>query len=167
MTDDPMKKYWDQRRAQAANQQQPHQGHPNFGSRPNGPAIPQDGDITNMLIKRVADAAMNQQSSTTAVVDLIEGYPYYVAVENSFGGTQPIIRKAGVISGNTSRNVQLKKEVTGILINENQAIIDLAKPDSNQKISLMEISVPFIGSFLVPKESIVRKSPSGRNILKG
>lgn len=181
MTDD-MKKYWDQRRRSA--EQAPHfkpahetQGKsismPNFGQPPNGPA-PMDRDVTSMLQNRLQQQMMQSQMGPTQaqVVDLQEGLPYYISVENSFGGTTPLIRSAGIINGRTSKNVQIRKEVKGYLI-DNLPSVDMSKMTENpgRMINLVEISVPFLGNFLVPKEAIIRKESSpfgdGRSILKG
>lgn len=180
MSDD-LKKYWDARRRAA--EQAPHfrpahetQGvrMPDFGTVPNGPAPRGDADVSHMLQNRLQQRMMQQQmgGAGAPVADLQEGLPYYTAVENSFGGTVPLIRTAGVIRGPTSRGVQITGAVSGYLI-DNMPSVDMAriKEHPERMVTLIEVSVPFMGKFLVPKEAVQRRDAGplgdGRTILKG
>lgn len=180
---DDLKKYWDARRKAA--EQAPHyrpahetQGVRmlDFGSQPNGPAPRQgrDADVSHALQNRLQQRMMQQQmgGAGAPVADLQEGFPYYTAVENSFGGTVPLIRTAGIIKGPTSRNVQITGTVSGYLI-DNMGAVDMAriKEHPERMVNLVEVSVPFMGKFLVPKEAVMRRDAGplgdGRSILKG
>lgn len=182
---DDLKKYWDSRR-QAAEQAPHHRpahetqgvrmpNMPDFGRGPNGPAPQQGGhdrDITGMLHQRLQAQAVQGQMGGGAVADLQEGLPYYTAVENSFGGTAPLIRTAGIIKGATARGVQVKREVRGYII-DGMVSVDMArlKERPDLMVTLVEVAVPFMGSFLVPKEAVVRRDAGpmgdGRKLLKG
>lgn len=180
---DDMKKYWDARRAAAANAPHYRPAHetqgirapnmPDFGSHPHGPAPSHDRDVSAMLQQRLQQRMVSDQMGGSApVADLQEGLPYYTAVENSFGGTAPLVRTAGVISGPTARGVQIKREVRGFLI-DNMQSVDMSKLQGRPElmVTLVEVAVPFMGSFLVPKEAIVRRDGGplgdGRRMLKG
>lgn len=184
MSDD-LKKYWDSRRKAA--EQAPHhrpahetQGvrmpnMPDFGRGPNGPAPQQgDRDISGMLQQRLQNQMVQNQmgGGASAVADLQEGLPYYTSVENSFGGTTPLIRTAGVIRGATAKGVQIKREVRGYLI-DGMASVDMSqmKHRPDLMVTLVEVAVPFMGTFLVPKEAVMRRDAGpmgdGRSLLKG
>jgi hypothetical protein len=173
MTDE----YW-KKRAQGLNPSTLKSG-PNFGMKPNGP-LPspgQDFDITSQLQSRIAQKAAEQSfgGGGGQVADLKEGMPYYTNLKTqAFGHTVPLFKTAGTIQGPTSKGVTIKGEVKGYLI-DNLASVDMSTINERPELQvvLVEISVPYVGSFLVKKESIVNTSrgmlgaTNSKQVLKG
>jgi len=147
---------------------------PNFGMKPNGP-LPRNGqdfDITDALQSRVAQRAM-EQSTGGRTADLVEGLPYYTNLKSqAFGHTIALFKTAGVIGGPTSKGVQVKGEVKGYLI-DNLSSVDMSKinEEPERMVVLVEVNVPYLGTFLVKKEAVIARSPGGlgdgRQLLKG
>lgn len=166
-------KYWQQRQ-QGTNVPKP--GAPNFARKPNGP-LPEQGDwdITDRLkakIQQQAALTSMGQGESQGTANLVEGLPYYTRLQSeNFGHTASLFKTAGIIQGPTARNVTVKKEVTGYVI-DNMQTVDMSRIGEGMKVSLVEVSVPFLGNFLVPKEAIVKINQAnltGNNkiILKG
>lgn len=179
MKDDWEKEYW-AKRAQGQDLSKPStmRSGPNFGMKPNGP-LPRNGqdyDITDALQSRVAQKAAEQMSGAGGgrTADLVEGMPYYTNLKaQAFGHTIPLFKTAGVIGGPTSRGVTVKGEVKGYLIDNLQSV-DMAKinEEPERMVVLVEINVPYLGTFLVKKEAVINRSGSGmlangRQVLKG
>lgn len=165
MSEDPLKKYWQNRRKEVSVTSPPHVA--------DGPRYPGTIDIPNnptiqLYHKPMATAEMMGMSRQT--VDLKEGHVYFTQVQtNGFGMTASLAKNAGIISGNTSKNVILKQERIFYMISEGQ-VFDLSKISSQAPITLVEIEVPFLGTYFVSKESIIYKNNSGgngRQILRG
>lgn len=188
MSDD-LKKYWAQR--QQAAEQAPHyrpahetQGidvsklntpdyQKDFGVDSNG-----DRDISGMLARRLQQRAMQSQMQPhhasqggAEVVDLREGMPFYISINDSFGTNTPIARQAGIIGGQSSKSVQIRKEVQCYLV-ESTGVVDIGKIQQSQTPkTFVEVSVPFVGNFLVAKETVIHRNAgpfgNGKMLLKG
>jgi hypothetical protein len=151
---------------------------PDFSRKLNGPMPTQsgEGDISHLLATRVQQKAAELASgggSNGYTADLVEGFPYYTKLQaEPFGHVVSLFRTAGTISGPTARGVQVKGEINGYLIDGINAV-DMSKiKDRNDlQVALVEVSVPFMGTFLVPKEAVVKKGSGptgdGRKLLKG
>jgi hypothetical protein len=155
------KKYWQQKQQQAAaKQQQQRQQAPR--------------DVSDQLQARIQSmAAASQNSEGGTVVNLREGLPYFTKLNTqNFGNGATLFKSAGVISGQTSKNVTVKKEVSGMVV-DNVSVVDFGKIQENPlpNITLIEISVPFLGVFFVQKEAVISTNSGplgdGRNLLKG
>lgn len=186
MSDD-MKKYWDSRRQQAESQPHYKPAHEiqnvDVSKLLNGYATDDDGnsdfDLSKRLVNRLQMRAAQQQMAphhqgpgSAEVVDLREGFPYFISINDSFGTSTPIVRQAGVIGGPTSKSVQIKKEIRGYLVESHMTVVDIAKIQGTQALlTLVEVSVPFVGTFLVTKEAILYRNAgtfgNGRTLLKG
>lgn len=146
----------------------------NFSRPPNGPAPRQDIDVTDLLKQRLMQGVVSSQGGQRGgTADLVEGMPYYTRIQSdNFGHTAPLFKQAGIINGPTSRGVQVKGELAGYIIDNIRGAVDMAKiADSGDKISLVEISVPFLGTFMVQREAVINKNSGplgdGRRILNG
>jgi hypothetical protein len=146
---------------------------PDFSRNLNGP-LPTQGewDISDKLRTRVLQKAASQGSGGGNPADLVEGFPYYTRLQtDAFGHTVALFKKAGLINGPTSRGVQVKGEVSGYLI-DGMNNVDMSKiKENSEPVALVEVSVPFLGTFLVPKEAVVNRGSGpmgdGRKLLKG
>ena len=167
-------KYWQQRQDGKPNPatQPIVPGAPDFSRPLNGP-LPTQGewDISDKLRNRVLQKAATQGSGG-GPADLVEGFPYYTRLQtDSFGHTIALFKTAGVINGPTSRGVQVKGEVSGYLI-DGMNNVDMSKiKEQSQPVALVEVSVPFLGTFLVSKEAVINRGSGpmgdGRKLLKG
>jgi len=149
---------------------------PNFSRPPNGPAPRTENnlDITDILKQRLMQGAVStQMGGRGGPADLVEGMPYYTRIQSdNFGHTALLFKQAGIINGPTSKGVQIKGELAGYIIDNIRGAVDMAKiTDSGDKISLVEISVPFLGTFMVQREAVINRNSGpmgdGRRILKG
>ena len=152
---------------------------PNFSQPPNGPAPRVENgtgiDVTDILKQRLMQGVVSSQGRQNggSSADLVEGMPYYTRIQSdNFGHTAPLFKQAGIINGPTSRGVVVKGELAGYIIDNIRGAVDMAKiADSGDKISLVEISVPFLGTFMVQREAVINKTSGplsdGRKILKG
>lgn len=144
---------------------------PNFSRPANGPA-PQEFDITDKLQQRVMQRAGQGASGGAGAADLVEGLHYYTRLQTeAFGHTVALFKTAGIINGPTSKGVQVKGEVSGYVI-DNMNSVDMSKITENaEKVVLVEVQVPFLGTFLVPKEAVINRGSGpmgdGRTLLKG
>lgn len=143
---DDLKAYWDIRRRELEQQQQ------------------------NKGITPQTNQSMNNTSNVT--VDLREGFPFFSMINSEFT-MESLAIPAGQINGPTSKNVYMIKEMSVHIVSQNQTV-DLMKIDPSQKKTLILVKVPFVGSFLVPKEAVIFKDSinttnvfNGKNILRG
>lgn len=185
MSDD-MKKYWERRRQEAETQPHYKPAHElqnvDVSKLLNGYTTDggnSDFDLSSRLVNRLQMRAAQQQMAphhqgpgSAEVVDLREGFPYFISINDSFGTSTPIVRKAGVIGGPTSKSVQIRKEIRGYLVESHASVVDIAKIQGTQElVTLVEVSVPFVGTFLVNKEAILYRNAgafgNGRTLLKG
>lgn len=129
-----------------------------------------DLDVSQILQQRMISAQSGGQE-----VSLKEGFPFYKAVDSQgFGHTVTIAKKAGVTGGPTAKSVFVKNERKCLII-DNMQSVDFSKINetSPNVITLIEITVPYIGGFLVQKEAIIFNNANsailgnGRQILKG
>jgi len=145
MSDDYLKKYWQNRQAEVSSAKVMPQSAPQ-----QSPPPPQSQGRT---------------------VDLIEGHKYFSQIKsNGFGGVANLAKNAGIIFGQTSKNVILKGERIFYIIPEDQKVFDMGKLNPQTQVVLMEIEVPLVGCYFVSKESIIYKSSGNygsRQILKG
>lgn len=132
-------------------------------------------DVAKIMQQKLVAGQVNSgggggQSQTA---NLKEGYRFYTILQaQGFGHTFTLAKVAGTIGGPTSKNVTIKGERKCLVV-EGQ-IVDLSKIDENSSnfIFLFEVSVPWIGNFLVPKEAIVMDGRNAsafgnRHLLKG
>jgi hypothetical protein len=156
------KKYWQQKQQQALAKQQQQQRQP---------AIK---DISDQLQARIQSMTVASQNSEGGkVADLREGLPYFTKLNTqNFGNGATLFKSAGVISGKSSKNVTIKKEVNGMVV-DGVSVVDFGKLQENPlpNITLIEVSVPFLGVFFVQKEAVVSTNSGplgdGRSLLKG
>lgn len=129
-----------------------------------------DLDVSNLLQQKMLSAQTGGQA-----VSLRDGFPFYKAIDSQgFGHTVTLAKKAGTTGGPTAKSVFLKNERKCLVVDDIQSI-DFSKINeaSPNIITLVEITVPYIGGFLVQKEAIVSNnvnltSPgNSRQILKG
>lgn len=156
------KKFWQQRQQQVAATKASQQQQGNQSCV----------DITDKLQGRLQAAMVSsRQGSGGTTANLVEGMPYYTKINSqNFGHTATLFKSAGIISGPTSKNVTAKKEVSGIVV-DGLSVVDLGKLQENPlpNITLIEVSVPFVGVFFVQREAVVQAGSggTGRGLLKG
>ena len=165
---DPLKKYWQNRAAG----QSPI-------PKPASPMIPTrglDGEINlgQMLQQRM----MNQMTSspTTNVVQLRPGAPLYrkLNTQGFMEGHTNLVVYLGPSSVEHQNKQFENKGVKSCVLVENQsALIDLSETSSTQqnKVNLVEIAAPFIGTFFVLEQYIIRstteRNSSNSSLLTG
>lgn len=116
----------------------------------------QDLDATSALQNRAMPGpAQNSHSQTSQMVMVQEGAVYYRSIQNDgFGTTMPMVRNCGPIVGVTGKEFQYKRDTHCYLI-DNMNVVDLSEINPNKMLNLVEVSAPFLGSFLVEKSSII------------
>lgn len=184
--DDPLKKYWEKRA-----QELPHYkpAHETQGIKPSNTSFSQysqpapfntsnrDIDISAQLRQRISQKGIESQFQAAGErrYDLVEGYKYYTVLKSeNFGHTFIIAKTGGIIGGNSSKGVIVKEERRCIIVDEIN-VLDFSKINENSKeiVTLVEISVPLVGTFLVKKEAISNFNRNtiglgnGRQLLKG
>jgi hypothetical protein len=166
MSDDPLKKYWQNRAAG----QSPI---PNSQRQPMMPVRNPDGELNvgQMLQQRI----LNQMtSSPTNIVQIKDNAPLYrkLNTQGFMEGYTNIV----VYLGNSSFEHQNKQfENKGVkscmLVENQQALVDLSETSSQNKMNLVEISAPFVGTFFIPEQYIIRstsqRNSSNPSLLKG
>jgi len=130
-------------------------------------------DVGSILQQRMASQAMNhspmpghamatgQQSNQQAgppVCTLQEGHTFYHVLKiDGFGTTQPLARTGGIIKGLQGRQFQVDGSVSAYIIDGLQTI-DLQKMEPGRLRSLIRVTAPLVGTFLVPQEAIAEMS---------
>lgn len=183
MADDFMKKYWQNREKEI------QRGHsvssitsPTFTQTP--PANRTGSELLagyspqtqpefltlspDRFINRQNSGSTQGGSSAPKVVNLKEGDQYYCQVQTGgYGTADNLAIVGGIVGGATSKNVYVKGERTFYLLGDK--VNDLGKVNEGQRICLVQVEVPFVGTFFVKKESIVQSfgSNSGKQLLRG
>lgn len=167
MSEDPLKAYWNNRRRE---QEQPQTQPPRDTNVRNPEFLTLSPD---RFVNRQNSGSTQGGSSAPKVVNLKEGDQYYCQVEpGGYGTADNLAIVGGIVGGATSKNVYVKGERTFYLLGDK--VNDLGKVNEGQRICLVQVEVPFVGTFFVKKESIVQSFGSnngannnGKQLLRG
>lgn len=114
--------------------------------------------------------ATGQQRSQQipSICTLQEGHTFYQPLKiDNFGTTQPLVKTGGTIRGIQGRQFQAEGQVTAYVVDGLQTI-DLSKMEPGRMKTLVRVSAPLLGTFLVPQEAIQEMSGgagSGKQLL--
>jgi len=172
------KKYWEYRNKQLQGQPTASPTNHHISQRP----MPQENgeiDITAALASRLSGMygpmshiPIPQNHSNVNTCTLREGYDFYHKINTGeFGGTNMLVRKAGVLQNLQGKTFELINEVKAYVI-DNLPAIDLSKIheyDQTYANQLVCVRAQFIGTILVKKEEVVVNSTASnvQNILRG
>lgn len=113
--------------------------------------------------------AMNQpsqqqnQPGSASLCTLREGHTFFQALQVQGTGTsQSMAKTGGQIKGVQGKKFQIDGVVQAYIIDGLQTI-DLSKTDSSRLRSLVRVSAPLLGAFLVPPEAIIPESMDYNN----
>lgn len=110
----------------------------------------------------------SQQQQGGGTCTLMEGQTFYQSLQiQGFGTTQPLAKTGGRIQGVQGRQFQIEGTVTAYVVDGLQTI-DLSKMEPGRLRSLVRVTAPLLGTFLVPQEAIQETGGSqggGRQML--
>ena len=106
----------------------------------------------------VTGQQQNQQPSTCT---LMEGHIFYQALQiQGFGTTQPLAKTGGQIRGVQGRQFQVEGVVTAYVVDGLQTI-DLSKMEPSRLKTLVRVTAPLLGTFLVPQDAVQEMNVGG------
>jgi hypothetical protein len=102
-----------------------------------------------------------QSQQQPSVCTLMEGHVFYQALQiQGFGTTQPLAKTGGQIRGVQGRQFQVEGVVTAYVVDGLQTI-DLSKMEPARLKTLVRVTAPLLGAFLVPQEAVQEMSAGG------
>ena len=88
------------------------------------------------------------------VCTLSEGHTYFQPLQiQGFGTTQPLAKSGGQLRGIQGRQFEINETVTAYVVDGLQTI-DLSKMEPGRLRTLVKVTAPLVGTFLVPQEAI-------------
>lgn len=120
------------------------------------------GGVTHGPMPGHAMVTGQQQSQQhTSVCTLMEGHVFYQALQiQGFGTTQPLAKTGGQIRGVQGRQFQVEGVVTAYVVDGLQTI-DLSKMEPSRLKTLVRVTAPLLGTFLVPQEAVQEMNVGG------
>lgn len=135
-----------------------------MASQAAAPPLPNHGPMPGHAMA----TGQQQSQQTPPVCTLQEGLTFYQPLKiDGFGTTQPLAKSGGTIRGVQGRQFQVGEQVTVYVIDGLQTV-DLSKMEPGRMRSLIRVSAPLLGTFLVPQEAIQEVSGgagSGKQLL--
>lgn len=115
------------------------------------PGGPTHGPMPGHML---ATGQQRSQQVGPAMCTLMEGHTFYQSLQvQGAGTTQPLARTGGQIRGVQGRQFQVEGAVTAYVVDGLQTI-DLSKMEPGRLKSLIRVTAPLLGTFLVPQEAI-------------
>lgn len=97
-------------------------------------------------------------TSPSRVCTLTEGHTYFQPLQiQGFGTTQPLAKSGGQLRGVQGRQFEVNETVTAYVVDGLQTI-DLSKMEPGRLRTLVKVTAPLLGTFLVPQEAIQEMS---------
>lgn len=116
-----------------------------------------DMDVGQMLAQRAQQSAQQQPApqGNTGVCQLQEGYVCFQPLNiPGAGTTMPLVRKTGQLQGVQGKSFQLEGAVQCYVVDGLQTV-DLSRIDPQRMVTLVKVSAPFSGTYMVPMEAVV------------
>lgn len=118
-------------------------------------------DVSHQISSRLADRAVQQHmngNSGGQQRKLVEGSSVFQILEgsNGFGNTITLARTSGNVPPGYDKEFIVKGPKQVYIVAPGATTVDLSKVDESKMTTLIEISSPLIGTFLVPESAIQR-----------
>jgi len=101
------------------------------------------------------------------MVYLREGQTAYRKLQGTDYSTVPLAACMGPIAGVVGKEFKLVGLKEFYIVENQRQAVDLANLDYSKMKRLAVVEAPFLGTMLVPESAVVRRGPSGRQVLKG
>lgn len=188
--DDWEKKYWADKAAKLPHYKAAHEmgAQNNFQQPHRANSLPQNNggmvDVTAALQQRLMQQGISglvNNQPTSGISDRVcfvkEGFQAYRMIPtDGFGTTTPLVIPIGPVAGMAGKQFE-RSEIKRCFVVDNSAInskVDLSEMSNHPEkfLSLVQVSAPFAGSFLVAESAIVpfnqtQGTSQGNKILKG